>query len=1764
VIAGNSVDSTIAHDGTYNVTCTVTDIDGDSASDSVTVTVADTAPVVDFNWNTTQPVEAQPLEFNATVTGQDPPFTYSWDFGDGETGNVEDPEHTYAVGGDYNVTLEVTDADGSVTTVQHEIHVAQNPPQVDLYVDPLSGDEPITVNVTCVVTNGDAPITYDIDFGDGTAHETVNETIHTFDQNGTYVVNCTVTDADGDFATDIETVTIADTVPTVNFTYTPLKPQESETVDFDATMTSYDAIVDIQWDFGDGSTDNVEDPSHVYINEGNYTVTVTVTDDDGSVASYSDVVEVGINMANVTLMATATSGVEPLLVDFACIALGGNPPYEFMIDFGDGENSTSSMATHNYTQNGTYTATCYVNDSDGDVSSDFEIIDVLDSVPSVDFTFDPADPMEGENVTFTSVVSFYDTPATFAWDFGDSSSSTETDPSHIFAAEGDYNVTLDVTDGDGSIGTAWYLLTVGNDAPLVSLEASELNPAENENVTFNCTAAGGNEPLGFLVDYGDGSTTTSPVSDYSFVTPGTYVVFCNVTDDDGDMDSDFVVINVANNAPNVTLSAIPSTGPEGLTVVFDCDVTGGDDPVGVVLDFGDGSSTTNTTASHTYPLEGIYSASCTATDDDGDFDMDSQDINITDNVPVVNIVTNVTSGDEPLSLNYTCNVGGGNDPLTYVIDFGDGSATSSSPTGDHVYTIPGIYTISCDVTDVDGDVGYHEHDIEVFNNAPQVTLTASPSAAPEGTEIDFDCVVAGGNDPLNYVLDFGDGSSTTTATASHNYTLEGLYNATCMVTDADADVGIDSVMVNISNNAPVVNLALNVSSGYEPLDMNYTCTVGNGNDPITYVVDFGDGSPTSSSPTGSHSYPNPGNYTVSCQATDADGDTATDVEALEVLNYAPVVDLIAVPTTGPEGVEVDFDCLVTGGNDPLNYVLDFGDGASTTSSTAKHIYALEGVYNATCTVTDADADVGIDSELINITDNPPVVSLNVNATSGLEPLSVNYTCTVGNGNAPFNYVIDFGDGSPTTAATEGAHTYVAPGNYVMSCTVTDTDGDVGSNTQSITVIDNPPIVTLLASPTTGMEGVEVDFDCSVVNGNSPFTYVIDFGDGASTTTSIAKHIYPLEGVYNATCTVQDADGDVDVDSQIINITNNPPVVNLNVNVTSGLEPLSVNYTCNVGGGNAPLAYVVDFGDGSPTTSATSGAHTYPNPGSYPLSCTVTDTDGDVDSDSELITVIDNPPIVDLTYSYSGALTEGVNVSFMCDVTNGNAPFSYVLAFGDGTTTTSNNASRVYPLEGVYNATCTVTDADGDVGVDAELLNVSNNVPIVNLVQNITAGTEPLSVDFNCTLVGDGNAPFVYSIDFGDGSAPVATQTASHTYVQNSTYTAICTATDTDGDVSIPDTEAIFVFDSEPNTTFTYLPASPIEGDLIQFTDGSTAYDGLAAWSWTFGDGNTSTAQNPTHTYMLEGPYVVTLTTTDGDGSQTSHVELVSVGNNAPVATVSVAPLSGTEPLTVSVTCSATGGNAPLSYDVLYGDGQSTNVTSSVHTYTQDGTYPVTCLATDVDGDVDSDVEMVTVNDTAPVAAFTYSPANPYAGDTVDFTDGSTAYDGIASWAWDFTNDGTTDATTQNTSNVFSSPGLYVVNLTVTDNDGSTDSTIRTVAVNVSIPAPIIFSVQAIGITNVSANITWGTDQSSDSLVEYGLTTALGSSTSDATMTFSHNMPLSGLTPNTTYYYNVTSCNSFAKCSTSGPFNFTTSATSVPDTTPPANVTGLGETAVGSD
>ena len=219
---------------------------------------------------------------------------------------------------------------------------------------------------------------------------------------------------------------------------------------------------------------------------------------------------------------------------------------------------------------------------------------------------------------------------------------------------------------------------------------------------------------------------------------------------------------------------------------------------------------------------------------------------------------------------------------------------------------------------------------------------------------------------------------------------------------------------------------------------------------------------------------------------------------------------------------------------------------------------------------------------------------------------------------------------------------------------------------------------------------------------------------------------------------------------------------------------------------------------------------------------------------------------------------------------------------------------------------------------------------------------------------------------------------------------------------------------------------------VSFTDQSTG-TGIDGWSWTFGDGGTSTTQSPNYSYITPGTYSVTLTVSSSSqncNDAVTKTDYITV-SGGPTAGFVGSPTSGTEPLTVNFTNQSTDAT---SYDWTFGDGGTSTATNPTYQYTSVGTYTVTLTATNVCGsDVDQKVDYITVGAcVAPVAGFSGSPTSGTYPLNVSFSDLSTG--SPASWAWTFGDGGT--STAQNPSYTYTAAGTYTVSLTATNSCGS--------------------------------------------------------------------------------------------------------------------------------
>ena len=397
-------------------------------------------------------------------------------------------------------------------------------------------------------------------------------------------------------------------------------------------------------------------------------------------------------------------------------------------------------------------------------------------------------------------------------------------------------------------------------------------------------------------------------------------------------------------------------------------------------------------------------------------------------------------------------------------------------------------------------------------------------------------------------------------------------------------------------------------------------------------------------------------------------------------------------------------------------------------------------------------------------------------------------------------------------------------------------------------------------------------------------------------------------------------------------------------------------------------------------------------------------------------------------------TTPLTVQFLDSSTN--SPTLWLWSFGDGGTSTVQNPSHTYSVAGTYTVTLTASNTAGsDTATQTGYVTVSSVAtgPVASFVSTVTTGTTPLTVQF---VDSSTNSPKTWAWSFGDGGTSTL-QNPSHTYLAAGTYTVTLTATNTAGSNTVTQTGYIVVsaVSTIPVASFLSTAVSGTVPCTVQFLDYST--NTPVSWVWSFGDGNTSTLQNPSHTYLAAGTYTVTLTATNTAGSNTATKSgYITVTYAVPITGFTSNVTTGTTPLYVQFTDIST--NTPTSWSWTFGDGGTSTLQNPVYEYTDEGTNTVTLTATNSAGsNTTSTTGYITATTiTSPIASFTADVKSGTIPLTIQFTDTSSY--SPTSWEWSF-GDGSS-STEENPSHTYTTAGSYSVTHTATNAGGSRSTT----------------------------------------------------------------------------------------------------------------------------
>ena len=473
-----------------------------------------------------------------------------------------------------------------------------------------------------------------------------------------------------------------------------------------------------------------------------------------------------------------------------------------------------------------------------------------------------------------------------------------------------------------------------------------------------------------------------------------------------------------------------------------------------------------------------------------------------------------------------------------------------------------------------------------------------------------------------------------------------------------------------------------------------------------------------------------------------------------------------------------------------------------------------------------------------------------------------------------------------------------------------------------------PVPDFAGQPLRGKAPLEVKFtDNSYQGVRENIKYTWNFGDG-TTSNQIGNvtHTYTKEGNYTVSLTISNSYGNRTETKTNYIYVGGGVIADFTADKTTGPSPLAVKFTDKSSGN--PTKYAWDFGDGS-TSTEKNPSHTYTSTGQYTVKLTVSNEFG---SDTKTSTSFINVGTAPYVFFTANGTINSKQVTF---TTHGNvAEGTYRWDFGDGTTSSEKDPIHTYKSTGVYNVTLAVSNAYGTYNYTLKNVSITDTLKADFSATN-NQGSSPLRVQFTDTSIGSGNtSSFLWN--FGDGTTSTE-RNPTHTYNRTGQYTVALTVTNPCGATNSTLKSNYVSVGNVPVADFVGTPTNGLAPLDVQFTDRSQGTN--LSYSWDFGDGTTSTAKDPKHTYTAEGNYTVKLTVSNVYGTNTATKDKYIVVGLAPRADFQADVLSGIAPHPVQFTDLSKGN--PTSWHWEFGDGSTSTEKNPKHTYQNSGYYDVT-------------------------------------------------------------------------------------------------------------------------------------------------------------------------------------------------------------------------------
>jgi gliding motility-associated-like protein len=1224
------------------------------------------------------------------------------------------------------------------------------------------------------------------------------------------------------------------------------------------------------WDFKDGATSNLQNPSNTFTTPGTYVVEFHQTSTGPVVGTVT--ITVYPKPTPVLSSTTPVQGCAPLNVALAfnTALTAGITLSNYNWTFGDVGGGDNTPISHTYNLPGIYSVSVELLTSSPscNVTTIFPNYVSVSAPPLTSFSTSPNPP---SSCTAPLTVNFTNNttsslPLTYSWNTGNGNTYTSlVPPAQIYSAIGNYTVVLTATDTNNCSSSAQQIVSIGQ--PFVNFTIPD-TVCINTPVTniLNLSSVG----VSFW-NFGSGSSYIPPSNansfepDVMFSTPGIHNITLTIIS--GSCFND-TTISVYVEQPTVTFTSTPVYSCyEPLSVQYN-----GSSPNNVTdwsWSFGD--SIQNPVFVHDLVLDSndieltpqTIPATLTITTASGCIATFTSSILI--HLPWARFIPDVTQGCVPLTVTFSDSSHSNEPIVNWSYDYDDGTpiaSLSSNAPHTHTFTSPGIYDVQLIITNSLGckDTSYT---VQVQVGTPltldftvdKVDICPGESVSFTNLTIDSALVDAWhyssneellshcfGEDNPTFVFDDFTGPQSITLTAEYN----GCYSS---ITKPN--------LINVKG--PIAGFDYLISC-----DTPYDIVLSDTSQDATSVIwDFGDGTTSTSSGTFTHTYAASGDYTIVLTATNSTSGCADSKDSI-VTHVRNIVAQFTTDSLLCSGSPYGYDAsasLDVGPSCYRGYTWFFSDPTMrpiTSSNPSEPItFSTSGSQTVGLVVMDVN---GCKDTLVR---NIAVYNIAPNYTISDQTICLPDTLSFNNltlsDTTITSWSWDFGDGSPGSASANPTHIYnSAPGTTITTTlTVTNILGCTSTFSKPITVYTPVSSISNVPNICLGQSVTLTASDYTAQGSNLAYNW--NFGDGNLGTGNNLTHTYATAGTHTVTLTYNEvATGCTGTTTKIINIQDYP-TANYFTDVDSLAalcNPQQVNFT-NSSVSATPITSLWDWGAGIATTSGLSLVFAT---GTHTITLVVSTSYGCKDTISKVLNVVG--PDGDFTMSANN-ICKGDAITFTLIDTLDVASYSW--DFGDGTSIDNTSpATHVYnflPPSGQTVAKLTVYGEDNVCPVVVQYPVFIHYVK-ADFTRNGGSADTIICLGESILFTNTSSPPTgnIYTWALGDGTNSSSSTTITHTFPSAGTYNTSLIAVNSTLGCRDTTTKSVVVVD---------LPVVNALGDSVcKFSTAQLSvenYNALNGWTYSWSPSaelNNSSIYNPTFTGINSGTYTLTVTDTN--------------------------------------------------------------------------------------------------------------------------------------------------------------------------------------------------------------------------------------------------------------------------------------------------------------